>query len=158
MMLSDDDYYRLKKTHVAKLRFDAKWRAKEKGVPFDVDTNYLMSIAPEYCPIFKVKLQWAYIGDRTSTDDRPSLDRIIPEKGYVKGNVAWISFKANRIKADADEAELYKVADWLHEKRKEVERGGAIPPIMDDPAFAYITHTAHPRVVNDEAARDRGEY
>lgn len=158
MILSEDDYYRLKKAHVAKLRFDAKRRAKDKGVPFDVDTDYLMSIAPEYCPIFKVKLQWAYIGDRTSTDDRPSLDRIIPDRGYVKGNVAWISFKANRIKADGDETDLYKVADWLHEKRKEVERGGAIPPIMDDPAFAYITHPSNPKVVNDEATRDRGEY
>lgn len=158
MNLSEDDYFRLKRQHIAKLRFDAKRRAKEKEVPFDVDTKYLISIAPEYCPVFKTQLQWAYIGDRTSTDDRPSLDRIIPEKGYVRGNVAWMSLKANRIKSDVTEKELYAVADWLHAKRKEVERGGAIPPIMDDPAFAYITHTANPRVVNDEATKTRGSY
>ena len=40
------------------------------------------------------------------TDTRPELDRIIPEKGYVKGNVAWISGKANRIKSDYTKQEL----------------------------------------------------
>ncbi len=158
MNLSEDDYLRLKRQHVSKLRFEAKRRAKEKNVPFDVDTKYLITIAPENCPIFKTRLQWAYIGDRSSTDDRPSLDRIIPEKGYVKGNVAWISLKANRIKSDVNETDLYAVADWLHKKRKEVERGGAIPPIMDDPAFAYIARPANPKIVNDEKARERGSY
>jgi len=27
-----------------------------------------------------------------------SLDRIIPELGYIKGNIIWVSFKANMIK------------------------------------------------------------
>jgi len=51
---------------------------------------------------------------------KPSLDRIIPELGYIKGNVVFISNWANIIKQDASEKELYAVADWLHRKRKEV--------------------------------------
>ena len=52
--------------------------------------------------------------------EKPSLDRIIPELGYIKGNVVFISNWANIIKQDATEKELYAVADWLHRKRKEV--------------------------------------
>jgi hypothetical protein len=48
------------------------------------------------------------------------LDRIIPELGYVKHNVVFISNRANSIKNDATERELYDVADWLHERTKEV--------------------------------------
>ena len=43
----------------------------------------------------------------------PSLDKIIPSKGYVEGNVAWISFKANAIKNDANSEEILKVSKWL---------------------------------------------
>ena len=51
--------------------------------------------------------------------ERPSLDRIIPELGYVKGNVVFISMRANSIKQDATEQELYLVADWLYKIKKE---------------------------------------
>jgi hypothetical protein len=47
------------------------------------------------------------------SDGSPSLDRIDPKKGYVKGNVAVISYKANRIKQDATPEELEAVASWL---------------------------------------------
>jgi hypothetical protein len=43
----------------------------------------------------------------------PSLDRIRPELGYVPGNVAVISYKANAIKQGATPEELRAVADWL---------------------------------------------
>lgn len=148
----------LKRFHIAQLRYTTKRRAKLKGVPFDIDTKYLIAIAPDYCPIFKIPLKWGYGGVGHATDDCPSLDRIIPERGYVKGNVAWISNKANQIKSDATEKELYAVADWLHQKRKEVDRGGARPPSFFDPAFTYITKPSHTTVVNDEATRDRGGY
>lgn len=42
-----------------------------------------------------------------------SLDRIVPSLGYVPGNVAVISHRANRIKSDATADELRAVADWL---------------------------------------------
>lgn len=38
--------------------------------------------------------------------DSPSLDRKDPAKGYVKGNVWVISYRANAIKQDATLAEL----------------------------------------------------
>lgn len=41
------------------------------------------------------------------------LDRIIPELGYIKGNVQWISGRANRIKYDASLDELRAIVAWL---------------------------------------------
>ena len=36
----------------------------------------------------------------------PSLDRIIPSLGYVKGNIRVISFRANTLKNNATLSEL----------------------------------------------------
>lgn len=39
-------------------------------------------------------------------EDSPSIDKVIPELGYVRGNVWVISNKANRIKNNATLEEL----------------------------------------------------
>lgn len=44
----------------------------------------------------------------------PSLDRLRPELGYVRGNICVISNLANRIKSNATSAEeLEHVAAWM---------------------------------------------
>jgi len=94
-------------------------RAKKHSVPHNIDIEYLMSIFPKdgKCPVFKTKFSWGL--DFVSTNDgmkeriSPSVDKIIPYKGYVKGNIAFISVKANGIKADATVEELIEVTKWL---------------------------------------------
>ena len=54
-------------------------------------------------------MEW---GNREEIHSSPSLDRIIPSKGYMKGNVVWISMKANSIKQDATASEIHQVAEW----------------------------------------------
>ncbi len=147
-----------KRKHISTLAFSIKRRAKEKKVPYDVDTKYLIAIAPDYCPVFKKPLIWGYSDRKVASEFSPSLDRVIPEKGYVRGNVAWVSNKANSIKSNATAEEIYAVAEWLHQKVREIKLGGIRPPGMDDPAFTYLARSSYIRVVNDEAARDRGGY
>lgn len=43
----------------------------------------------------------------------PTLDRLIPAKGYVKGNVRVISNKANLIKSAYGSTDIAAVATWL---------------------------------------------
>jgi hypothetical protein len=59
------------------------------------------------CPALGVPLVF---GRRSPNN--PSLDRIKPELGYVKGNIAVISRRANAIKQDATADELFRVAAW----------------------------------------------
>jgi hypothetical protein len=101
---------------------NAKRRAKRKNLPFNLDKDYLKSIVQTHCPVFKTSFVWecSGLGKGFTKPNSPSLDRIIPELGYVKGNMVFISHLANKIKQDATEKELYAVADWLHDKRKEV--------------------------------------
>ena len=88
----------------------AKARAKKQGLQFSLD---LSDIAiPEFCPILGLRLEQS--STQGSSSSSPSLDRIFPERGYVKGNVRIISQKANRIKNDATAEELGKILDDSH--------------------------------------------
>lgn len=48
-------------------------------------------------------------------DNSPSLDKIVPSKGYVVGNIQVISYKANRLKGDCSLEDLLNFADWVIE-------------------------------------------
>lgn len=75
----------------------ARSRAKTNNIPFDIEIEDL--IIPEYCPILELKLDYnqGKLGPNSY-----SLDKIIPEKGYVKGNVRIISHLANAMKQNAN--------------------------------------------------------
>jgi len=89
----------------------ARQRAKQKGIQFNIDNEYIQEMLPEVCPVLGIKLK--YDNKRGYRPDSPSIDRIVPELGYVKGNVAIISFRANMIKSDAGVEELQKVLKWM---------------------------------------------
>jgi hypothetical protein len=72
-------------------------------------------VAPECCPIFGIKLQRGVHSEtkrKGPADCSPSVDRIIPELGYVKGNVIVVSHLANRIRNDATPEQIHAVADF----------------------------------------------
>ena len=96
-----------------KMLTNARARAIKKGLIFDIDHNYIRSIIPSHCPILGMPLEWSSQrgNGRVALPNSPSLDRIDPSKGYVKGNVWIISSKANRIKSDASHEELKLVTE-----------------------------------------------
>lgn len=81
----------------------AKQRAKKNGLPFNITPDDV--IIPDRCPLLGIVLKRSR-KNRGPSDNSPTLDRIHPEKGYVKGNVWVISAKANRIKTDANLNEI----------------------------------------------------
>ena len=93
--------------------YAAKRRAKKNSVRFKITKDYLEKIFPSdnLCPVFGVEFERG--GQGRERDNSPSLDRIIPELGYVEGNVVWISNRANTLKRDATWEELQKVTSWL---------------------------------------------
>ena len=77
----------------------ARTRAKKRGKNFNIDLEYLESIGgiPDVCPVLKIPIKFQ--GSKI-TKNSPSIDEIIPGKGYVKGNVRIVSQEFNRKKGD----------------------------------------------------------
>ena len=93
----------------------AKCRAEKKGIAFDITMDDL--VWPEVCPVFKTLLNY----NATKPDpSSPSIDRIDPAKGYIKGNVWIISKRANLIKNDATVPELKSLVKALEEREREI--------------------------------------
>ena len=86
-----------------KIWCNVKKRAKQKGIIFDLAIEDIPEI-PKICPILGIKIKSNSIS--APLDSSPSLDRINPKLGYIKGNVRIICNRANRIKSDATVKEL----------------------------------------------------
>jgi hypothetical protein len=85
----------------------AKYRAKKAGLPFDEDLSDI--VIPEFCPILGLRLSK---GTGKACAASPSLDRIVPSLGYVKGNRWVISNRANTMKNDATLDEIILLGKW----------------------------------------------
>ena len=88
----------------------AKHRAKRDGVPFNLVEEDI--VIPSHCPVLGIPLSFGPIDDR---DSSPSLDRLVPSKGYVRGNITVVSFRSNSIKSNATIEELRKVAFYYED-------------------------------------------
>lgn len=51
-------------------------------------------------------------GNGGSTENSPSIDRIVPELGYIEGNLIWVSSKANWMKSSGTVEDLFAVAQF----------------------------------------------
>lgn len=85
----------------------AKERAKKYKREFNLEQSDI--VIPDLCPVLGIEL---VKNRRGLKDNSPSVDRINNDLGYVKGNIAVVSMKANRLKSDATVDELLKVAEF----------------------------------------------
>ena len=97
--------------HIENIIATRKFYAKQAGWVFDVSAEYLLSIAPDTCPVFNEPLLWCF-QSKTTQQFSPSLDKIVPELGYVEGNVQWISYLANAMKRNASLDQLKQFGEW----------------------------------------------
>lgn len=98
---------------------NARDRARKKNLPFNIELSDV--VVPEKCPVLGTDIYTSAHG--MSRLHSPSLDRLVPSLGYVKGNVRVISLRANSIKNDASPGELRKVADWLEREIAAMRQG-----------------------------------
>jgi hypothetical protein len=105
-------YHALKiKAPVEYLLLTARRRAAVKGVPFTITAADID--LPKFCPVLGMELSTVGSG---AGADAPSLDRIRPALGYVPGNVAVISHRANTIKSFGTAEEHERIAAWMRTK------------------------------------------
>ena len=83
----------------------ATQRAKEYNIPYNIHSEDIILV--KMCPLLNVPLKY---GNNVPTDFSPSLDKIIPSLGYIKGNVQVISLLANQMKSSANDEQLITFA------------------------------------------------
>lgn len=89
----------------------AKSRAQKKGIEFTITPADV--VIPEVCPVFGTPLRVKSGETLGGIGDAPSLDRIDNSRGYVLGNVAVISSRANRLKSDSSVSELKAIIAYM---------------------------------------------
>jgi hypothetical protein len=155
-LVDQQNYRKTKRGHLVNCLGHAKERSKRYNLSCDLTLIYLESIANDECPVFKTPFVWGQSNGRHPY--RPSLDRVVPNLGYIQGNVVFISQKANTIKQDVTEKELYAVADWLHDKRKEVlenVKPKSVAPVSDEDNWDGELHPQH-RIVSTSGSWQNG--
>jgi hypothetical protein len=94
--------------------WQAKDRARRSGLPFNLQLGDI--VIPSHCPVLGIPLCHATPGSKKWADGSPSLDRIKPELGYVKGNIRVISWRANNLKRDGTLAEFECIVAYLRDE------------------------------------------
>lgn len=90
------------------LFYGAKQRATRKNIPFSITVSDI--VLPDRCPVLGIPIR---VGRDKCSPGSPSLDRIKPKLGYVPGNIAVISYRANTLKSDGTLEEIEAVAAYL---------------------------------------------
>lgn len=96
--------------HRRKLLTWARYRAKKKGIEFDLTVDDL--VIPAFCPVLGIPLER---GVGAPGDNSPTIDRLDSRRGYVKGNVLVVSNLANRIKNSANLDNLLRVTAFVQQ-------------------------------------------
>jgi hypothetical protein len=99
-------YEAIPKHRARVLLHGAKVGARLRGWEFDICFEDLLPI-PLTCPVLGFPLDYGEKGKRMPNS--PSIDRIDSSRGYAKGNVRIVSWRANDLKKNATVAELEAV-------------------------------------------------
>ncbi len=86
-------------------------------MPFDLTRDDV--IIPSHCPVLGIELDPLA---KNKADNLPTFDRIDNAKGYVKGNVWVISWRANRLKWNSTLDELRSLVRALEEQERKAFR------------------------------------
>lgn len=104
---------------LAKQLRNAKSRSKTEGRPFNIALEDIH--IPDHCPCCGVRMTFAPTGVSFALPTTPSFDRLIPNNGYVAGNVSVICWGCNRIKSDATLLDLERIVSWMKKQMAEQE-------------------------------------
>lgn len=102
-----------KRNPISFLLRGSRCSAKRRGREHSINVEDL--VIPEFCPVFP----WVKIDPQALRSfNSPSIDRIDNLKGYVKGNVRIISFRANSMKSNMTDVEMLALGKDARKRKK----------------------------------------
>jgi hypothetical protein len=106
-----------KKDPIPQMLSNSKIRAKAKKLPHNITSDDIREVWPKdnICPVLKKPFEMGFKSGKTKSM-APSLDKIIPSKGYTKDNIVVISDIVNRLKSDASLEDLKKIINFYIKK------------------------------------------
>lgn len=107
---------------IMKQRFNTlHWIASKKAIPFEITFENFIDIwerSSKSCPILGTRLDFQGGKRGSNPDTLPSLDKVNPDLGYVKGNLHFISFTANRMKQNITLQQAKNLVAYLSGKNR----------------------------------------
>lgn len=100
------------RSHKLQMLRNARKRAMQHNIRFDLTVDDIE--IPEACPVLGILFKQS--GRRGPNDHSPTLDRVRPSEGYVRGNIIVMSHLANMIKSSATAEQVMDVAAWMYEQ------------------------------------------
>lgn len=99
-----------------KLWMGCKKRARQLGREFSIELSDI--VIPEVCPVLgiPIKIKQRVADGSYLQNHSPSVDRVDNSRGYVKGNIEVISYKANRLKAHGSLEDFKKIVEYLQNR------------------------------------------
>lgn len=84
--------------------------AQQRGIHFELTVDDLREVWRTTCPVFGFEL---VSNNGPKQPNSLSIDRIDSSKGYIKGNIQIMSWRANKLKSDATLTELEAIVRFL---------------------------------------------
>lgn len=97
------------------LLWNIRKSANKRGLECNITEEYLKSIYTDICPVLNIPIK-LLVNTKISYDSA-SIDRLDNSKGYVEGNIVFMSYRANELKRDASFEEIEKLYIFLKTKR-----------------------------------------
>lgn len=95
---------------------NARDRARLHSVIFNLHEDHIPMPLPTHCPVLGLELTYPGAGGGRRPGSA-SLDRLDNSRGYVPGNVAIMSWRANKLKSDATLQELRALVAYMERQR-----------------------------------------
>lgn len=101
-----------RKPHAVRMAVIRK-RCRTNNIACDIDEAFLEKIAVTHCPVLGIELNYRAAHKQAFSDSTAHLDRFDPNLGYIRGNVAFISGRANLLKRDGRLDEFEQLVCYL---------------------------------------------
>jgi hypothetical protein len=85
-------------------------RAKKKGIPFELSNEWAKARWTGHCELTGLPFNLSHT---FVSSDSPSIDRIVPEKGYVPDNCRFILSAVNNLKGTGTDTDMLLIARIL---------------------------------------------